>query len=178
MKSLKQYPIQTEEALRSEVHGLLSRKVWTGVLRSNLSKAQKLKIIRSSCFIKQKFDSMGKFLKWKARIVSDGSMQDRNLYSADDISAPTVQLNSLFTLSTIAAAENLKVKTMDIAQAYLNADMKEDVFIILQKEIAKLVCEEDPNFKKFLDEKGALLVKLNKAQYGCLESAKLWYSTL
>ena len=105
-------------------------------------------------------------------------MQDRNLYSTDDISAPTVQLNSLFTLSTIAAAENLKVKTMDIAQAYLNADMKEDVFIILQKEIAKLVCEEDPNFKKFLDEKGALLVKLNKAQYGCLESAKLWYSTL
>ena len=178
MKSLKQYPIQTEEAIRSEIKGLLNRKVWTGTLRSNLNKDQKRKIIRSSCFIKQKFDSMGRFLKWKARIVSDGSMQDRNLYSTDDISAPTVQLNSLFTLSTIAAAENLKVKTMDIAQAYLNADMKEDVFIILQKEIAKLVCEEDSSFKKFLDEKGALLVKLNKAQYGCLESAKLWYSTL
>ena len=178
LKSLKQYPVPTEEALRNEVVGLLDRKVWTGVLRNSLNKDQKRKIIRSSCFIKQKFDSMGRFLKWKARIVSDGSMQDRTLYSHEDISAPTIQLNSLFTLSTIAAAENLKVKTMDVAQAYLNAQMKQDVFIILQKEIAKVVCEEDPNFISFLDEKGNLLVKLNKAQYGCLESAKLWYSTL
>jgi hypothetical protein len=48
MKSLKQFPIQTEEAVRGEINGLLNRKVWTGVLRSNLNKDQKRKIIRSS----------------------------------------------------------------------------------------------------------------------------------
>jgi len=48
-------------------------------------------------------------------------MQDKSLYSNDDISSPTVQLNSLLTLSAIAAVEGLKIKTMDNAQAYLNA---------------------------------------------------------
>jgi hypothetical protein len=177
-KSMKVYPNETRMALVDEIDGLLHRKVWTGVIKSKLSKAQRRNLIRSSCFIKQKFDSSGNLLKWKARIVSDGSMQDKTLYKTDDISAPTIQLNSLLSLSAIAATENMKIKTMDVAQAYLNADMPTDVFVSFDKSIAQVVCERDPSFKKFLDEHGNLTVKLNKAQYGCVESAKLWYKTL
>ena len=177
-KSLKMNPAETTLALADKEDGLLHRGVWAGVLRSSLSRTQMKKIIRSSCFIKQKFDTYGKATKWKARIVSDGSMQDKSLYSNEDISSPTVQLNSLLTLSAIAAVEGLRVKTMDIAQAYLNADMPTDVFVSLNKDIAKVVCERDPSFKEFLDDRGCLIVKLNKAQYGCVESARLWYNTL
>jgi hypothetical protein len=177
-KSLKQSPKESIDALINEIDGLLLRKVWTGVLRSNLSKTQRKKIIRSSAFIKQKFDLQNKLTKWKARIVTDGRMQDRNLFKPEDISSPTVQLNSLLTLASIAAAEGLKVKTMDIAQAYLNADMPHDLYVLLEPAIAKVLIQRDPTFEQFREPNGTVLVKLNKAQYGCVESARLWYNTI
>ena len=105
-------------------------------------------------------------------------MQDRNLFKPEDIASPTVQLNSLLTLASIAAAEGLKVKTMDIAQAYLNADMPHDLYVLLEPAIAKVLIERDPSFEQFREPNGTVLVKLNKAQYGCVESARLWYNTL
>jgi hypothetical protein len=100
-----------------EIQGLLDRGVWTGVLKSSLSKAERKRIIRSSAFVKKKVDQLSKIEKWKARTVTDGSMQDKSLYQQQDISSPTVQLHSIFTLASIAAAEGLKIKTMDVAQA-------------------------------------------------------------
>jgi hypothetical protein len=72
----------------------------------------------------------------KARVVTDGSMQDKSLYRAEETSSPTVQLNSILTLATIAAAKGLKVKTMDIAQAYLNASMPKEVLVSMDPKVA------------------------------------------
>ena len=65
--------------------------------------------------------------------------------------------------------------TFDIGQAYLNADMGQDVFVYLSKEMADIVIERDPSYAKFVEPNGQILVKLDKALYGCIESAKLWY---
>ena len=67
---------------------------------------------------------------------------------------------------------------MDIGQAYLNADMQQDVYIKLEPLISDILIERDSSFSKYLDQKGEILVKLNKALYGCVESAKLWYNTI
>ena len=36
----------------------------------------------------------------------------------------------------------------------------------------------DAEFEKYLDSEGAVIVKLDKAVYGCVESAVLWYKNL
>jgi hypothetical protein len=41
-----------------------------------------------------------------------------------------------------------------------------------------MLVEIDPEYRNFLNEDGTLIVKLEKALYGCLESAKLWYDEL
>lgn len=155
-----------------------SKEKSTGVLRSSLSATQIKKIIRSSMFVKDKFDSLGNLIKLKARLVAGGHMQDRSIYSSDQISSPTVATSSFFTIVAIAAAERRHVMTFDISQAYLNADMEGEVHMMLDPLCSRLLCEIDPSYRAFLDSKGCITVKLNKALYGCVESAKLWYNKL
>ena len=36
----------------------------------------------------------------------------------------------------------------------------------------------DKSYQKYVNEKGTVVVKLKKALYGCVESAKLWYDEI
>jgi hypothetical protein len=117
----------------------------------------------------------GLFAFLKGRFVAGGNGQDRGLYERNQISSPTASTAALFSVITQAAAKGHKVMSFDIGQAYLNADMNADVFVYVAKEVAEIVCELDPSYSKFLEPDGKLLVKLDKALYGCIESAKLWY---
>ena len=80
----------------------------------------------------------------------------------------------------IAAIEKRKVATIDITGAYLECDMgKEDeVIMTIDPFLAKLLEQIDPTVEQNTDEKGVVYVKLKKALYGCIQSAKLWYFTL
>jgi hypothetical protein len=42
---------------------------------------------------------------------------------------------------------------------------------------SELFCQLRPEYRRFLDEKGELVMKLDKALYGCVQSARLWYDT-
>ena len=66
---------------------------------------------------------------------------------------------------------------MDVEKAFLESDMPSEVLVRLSPILAKLLCQRDPRFRQFLDERGSMIVKLNKALYGCVESARLWYNT-
>ena len=135
-------------------------------------------MLRLATFLKEKFDLFGTLIKLKARIVVDGSMEDRSLFKTSDITSPTVALSSVLSVATVAAAQGRHVVTMDVEKAYLEADMPNEVLVRLQPVLAKLLCARDPSFIPFLDERGSMIVRLNKAQYGCVESARLWYNTL
>ena len=124
------------------------RKVWKGVDVKNLSKNERKAIIRSSCFIKKKLNQMDKNLNFKARIVTDGSMQDRTLYKESDISSPTVKLSTIFTLAVIAATYGYDVFTADVAQAYLNSPMPFKVHVKLTKLVSEILAKEHEEFKK------------------------------
>ena len=129
-------------------------------------------------FLKEKFDSVGKLLKLKARLVAGGNQQDKSIYTSDQISSPTVSTTSFFTLAAISAAENRHILTFDIGQAYLNANMEGEVYMVLDKLTASILIDIDPSYKRYLEKNGSMLVKLTKALYGCVESAKLWYNHL
>ena len=95
-----------------------------------------------------------------------------------DISSPTASLEAVLMIAAIAAKERRHVVTADVPGAYLNADMVEQVIMIVEPLLARILVEIQPDWKEFLDDNGALNVVLKKAMYGCLESARLWYDTI
>ena len=46
----------------------------------------------------------------------------------------------------------------------------------ITQPVADVLCQRGPSFTPFLYDNGRVLVKLLKAQCGCVESAKLWYN--
>lgn len=69
--------------------------------------------------------------------------------------------------------------TVDIAAAYLNADMTgEEVLMKLDETMAAILVKIKPEYKQFLTEQGTMIVRLDKALYGCVESAKLWHDNI
>ena len=107
-------------------------------------------------------------------------MQDRSEILYEDTNAPTAALSHLMIIATIAARERRQVKTLDIGGAYLNADISShEIFMELDRTMAGILCQIEPSFQiEFLREDDTMIVKLLKALYGCVESAKLWYNLL
>ena len=167
-----------ETVIQKELGQMIEKKVWTPVDIQGLSHGEKARIIRSSMFLKEKFLASGEFEKLKARLVAGGDQQDKTLY--DDLSAPTVGTSCVFTLLCIAAHEGRKVTVVDISGAYLNADMNTGltVHMRLDKSMTGMMVKLSPQYEKYMDARGCVVVRLDKALYGCVESAALWYENL
>ena len=86
--------------------------------------------------------------------------------------------SSTLTIAAIAASENRVVTVADVGGAYLNALMTEEVLMTLSQFLSSRLVKLRPEYKKFLSENGTLTVKLLKALYGCVQSAKLWFETI
>lgn len=152
---------------------MLSRGVWTPVDGKRLTAAEKSRVIRSSMFIKEKFLPTGQFEKLKARLVAGGDQQDKTLY--DDLSVPTVSTCLMLTILSIAAHEGRFNAVLDVGGAFLNADMDTGIVVhmSLDATLSGLITRLDKSYRKYMDSKGRVVVKLNKALYGCAESAAL-----
>ena len=174
-KGLEQYGEEARKALIAEIDQMLKRKVWTGVLKDTLSKRQRKAIIRSHTFLKEKLSPTNVFQKLKARLVAMGNLQDKSLYGEEETSSPTVAQSSAYVVLATAANEKRHVMSFDVTCAYLNADMPGEVIMELDPITTAILTKLDPSFESFVDEHGKVLVKLNKALYGCVESARLWY---
>jgi hypothetical protein len=156
------------------------KTVWHGMHLRNLTKAQKRAIIRSSMFLKDKYLESGAFGKFKARLVAGGDQHDRTMMY-EDLSAPTAATANVFAMAALAARERRTVATVDIGGAYLNASMVESGVIVhtrLDKVMTEILVKIDPKFAEFVNEDGSSVVQLDKALYGCVEAAHLWYLML
>ena len=177
-KALKLNKRASRDAVMKELKQMLDLRVWEYISKANLSKTQMKKVIRSLMFLKEKRDAEGLFLKMKARLVAGGDMQDKSIY--DNLSSPTVSLESVFIILAIAAIERRKVITVDITGAYLECSLPEDDVVIMELDplVTKLLQELDPDAKQYETDKGGTLVRLKKALYGCVQSSRLWYERL
>ena len=86
----------------------------------------------------------------------------------------------MFTLLSIAAHERRSITVIDISGAFLNADMTTGlpVHMRLDRNMSNIMIRLAPHYTQFADHKGCIVVKLDKALYGCVESAALWYENL
>ena len=163
-------------AISGELKQMLTKKVWRPVHWKEMTAIERKRVIPSSMFLKEKKDSAGKTEKIKARLVAGGHRQDKTLYS--DLSSPTVSTTSVFAVAAIAAKEGRLCEVADIPGAYLLADLKAVVHMALDKVMADELCKLEPSYSQYRDERGRIAVRLLKALYGCVESAKLWYDDL
>ncbi len=86
------------------------------------------------------------------------------------VSTQTANTESVFILLAIAAHEKKHLMVID---AYLNADMSRPdgrkTFVKIDKQLAKLFIEVGPSLQEFCNSDGTLILRLDKALYGCIQ---------
>ena len=100
-----------------------------------------------------------------------------------ETSSPTISTTSIFLISQIAAAEKREVASVDIGSAYLNALMPKTnpsrlVFMRISPEVTNILLDIQPSFRECMNPDRTLVVELDRALYGCIESALLWFKEL
>lgn len=107
----------------------------------------------------------------------NGSVQ-RGLYSKEETASPTVSLDAFLLTCIVDAIEGRDVAVTDIRAAYLNAKMRDVVIMKTRGPEVDIFTKLDPSLAKYVtfeNNKKVLYVQLDKALYGCVQSALLWY---
>ena len=119
-------------------------------------------VISSRWVFKYKRDPNGNITKRKARLVAKGYTQE---YGVDykETFAPTLKQDTIRIITVLAVQNNFNIKQIDINSAYLNAPLKEVIYMKTP--------EGDPLY-------GKSFWKLNKALYGLKQAGKEWNDKL
>src|SRR5260221_12022294 len=118
------------------------------------------KHVHEGCLVfSEKIGSDGEVVKKKVRLGNTEIWGEDywNTYS------PTLGCDSLLSLLTYAATQDLKIHQMDAMAAYLNSDLTEEIYISPPKGI--LICS-------------GKVWQLKKALYGLKQAGLEWYHTL
>jgi hypothetical protein len=117
----------------------------------------------------------------KARSCAKRSVQ-REHVAKEEAAAPAVGLDSVFITSTIDAKESRKLVLIIIPGAFLHADNEDYVIIKMVGTLSKLMVKANPKLygQYVILEKGksVLYLGLQKALYGMMKSALLFYRKL
>ena len=166
------------EAAKKELKQLVDLKTWVYLKsRNDASPSVHTRVTPCSMFLKEKFNSRGEFLLWKARLVDGGHRTDPTKYDPFEKSSPTSSLEAVYILLSIAVTENMEIESFDVPGAYLNASLQPGRFhmMSIDKNIARLLLMVDPSARQFRQEDGSLLVEIRRSLYGLPEASKLWY---
>ncbi|GJY40271.1 retrovirus-related pol polyprotein from transposon TNT 1-94 [Tanacetum coccineum] len=111
-----------------------------------------------------KTDEFGRVLKNKAILVAQGFMQDEGIDFEESFAlVPRIEAIHIFVAN--AANKNMTIFQMDVKTAFLNDELKEEVYVS-QKE--GFVDQDNPSH----------VYKLKKALYGLKQAPHAWYDML
>lgn len=151
---LKDHPCGKEfrEAEISHLDGHKKTRSWEEVLRRS---AKGHKILGCHWVYTYKLDKHGRLMKYKARLVIRGDQQPRDVR---ETYAATLAGASFRTLVAIANRFDLKLLQYDAVNAFVHADIDEEVYM-----------EMPPGHRK-----NGYILRLRKALYGLRRSPLLW----
>ncbi|KAJ0677720.1 putative RNA-directed DNA polymerase [Helianthus annuus] len=112
-----------KKAMDLELDSINKNKTWTLVDLPKDHKAIGLKWV-----FKLKKDAAGKVIKHKARVVAKGYVQQKGI-DFDDAFAPVARLETIQLLLALAAKGNWLVHHLDVKSAFLNGELKEEVYV-------------------------------------------------
>ena len=155
------------DAIEDELMQMINKEVFIPVREFNK------KPIGSFLLTRPKYDANGNFVRYKSRLVANGKKQ----YTYSETFSPTAMNLSVMLAIKLCGRKGYVTGTIDIKCAYLNARMDEDVFMVVDKETLNVLLSLKPTWSEYCDQ-DRLIVKLNKALYGCKQSARLWHMCL
>ena len=168
-KALKECGSEALMSLFNESGQMVTKEVFHPVQWESLSWKQKRQVLRSLMFLKRKRDG-----RLKSRFCVDGRPQ--KIFGVNmDPSSPTAGTQSIFISALIDATEGRVVKVVDIEGAYLKVNMTEDVYVQVDDTVSAILVNMMPQWHDYLRGDGKLIVKLDKALYGCVQAARLFY---
>ena len=163
-----------ESAIMDQLRVVLKYKTFHPIRRRDVPDG--MQVFFSHMFLNEKFFPSGEFEKLKARLVANCAHNLETLFNRkQDSSSPVVKTDSLFITCVLDAVQCRIVICFDVGSAYLRADIKGDVYLRIPADVAELLIRIDPTYADFKEKNGSVVVKLDKALYGCIESSKLWY---
>ncbi|GJS57578.1 retrovirus-related pol polyprotein from transposon TNT 1-94 [Tanacetum coccineum] len=115
------------------------------------------------CFV-VKLDEYGDVLKNKARLVAKGYRQEEGL-DFEESFALVARLEAIRIFLANAASKNMTVYQMDVKTAFLNGELKEEVYV---SQPEGFVDPDRPHH----------VYRLKKALYGLKQAPRAWYDTL
>jgi hypothetical protein len=113
---------------------------------------------------KLKRDEAGAIVKHKDRLVTRGFVQREGI-GFDDTFAPMARMESVRLLFALTAQEGWRVHHMDVKSAFLNGDLKEEVYV-----------HHPPGFA--IPGKEGKVLRLRKALYGLRQAPRAWNAKL
>ncbi|GKA37584.1 retrovirus-related pol polyprotein from transposon TNT 1-94 [Tanacetum coccineum] len=147
------------EAMQEEIHEFDRLQVWELVPPPDCAMIIALKWI-----YKVKLDEYGDVLKNKARLVAKGYRQEEGI-DFEESFAPVARLEAIRIFIANAASKNMTVYQMDVKTAFLNGELKEEVYV---SQPEGFVDPDHPNH----------VYHLKKALYGLKQAPWAWYDTM
>ena len=144
-----------DDAMAKEMQSLMDHNVWTVTELPPNKKPVSCKWI-----YKLKTDASGNISQYKARLVAQGFTQ-RQGFDYDEIFSPVVRLESLRSIVSISCKYGLKIHQMDVCSAFLNGDLREEIYMTQPDGFVKEGYENH-------------VCKLRKSIYGLKQSARCW----
>ncbi|GJY38382.1 retrovirus-related pol polyprotein from transposon TNT 1-94 [Tanacetum coccineum] len=121
-------------------------------------------VITLKWIYKVKLDELGGILKNKARLVARGYCQEEGI-DFEESFAPVARLEAIRIFLAFAAHMNMVVYQMDVKTAFLNGNLREEVYV---SHPYSFVNPDNPNH----------VYKLKKALYGLKQAPRAWYDML
>ncbi|GKD24961.1 putative ribonuclease H-like domain-containing protein [Tanacetum coccineum] len=147
------------EAMQEELNEFECLEVWELVPRPN-----KVMVITLKWIYKVKLDELGGILKNKARLVARGYRQEEGI-DFEESFASVARLEAIRIFLAFAAHMNMVVYQMDVKTAFLNGNLREEVYV---SQPDSFVDPDNPNH----------VYKLKKALYGLKQAPRTWYGML
>jgi hypothetical protein len=154
-KEAKQNP-KWKEAMLEELKALEKNKTWDLVPFPMDKKVVGCKWVYT---VKQNPD--GKVERYKARLVAKGYSQTYGI-DYDETFAPVAKMSTVRTLISCAAIYDWPLYQLDVKNAFLHGDLREEVYM-----------EIPPGFAT--DQTKGKVLKLKKSLYGLKQSPRAWF---
>nr|GEY60436.1 retrotransposon protein, putative, unclassified [Tanacetum cinerariifolium] len=158
-KWIKDHPLENIIAMPEEFNEFECLGVWELVPGPD-----KVMVITLKWIYKVKLDELGGILKNKARLVARGYHQEEGIYFEESFS-PVARLEAIRISLTFAAHMNMVVYQIDVKTAFLNGNLREEVYV---SQPDGFVDTYNPNY----------VYKLKKALYGLKQAPHAWYDML
>ncbi|GJY36861.1 retrovirus-related pol polyprotein from transposon TNT 1-94 [Tanacetum coccineum] len=128
------------------------------------TRPDKVMVISLKWIYKVKLDELGGILKKKARLVTRGYRQKEGI-NFEESFAPVARLEAITIFLVFVAHMNMVVYQMDVKTAFLNGNLREEVYV------------SQPD--GFVNPNNPIHVyKLKKALYGLKQAPRAWFDML